>query len=63
MELLTCKEVGLLFGGSRPLHQSTVWRWAKSGKLPRPVKLSGGTTRWLRSEIEAVLARMVAGRV
>jgi prophage regulatory protein len=59
MDLLTCKEVAILFGD---LHQSTVWRWVKSGRLPRPVKLSGGTSRWLRSELEAVLARMVEAR-
>ena len=59
MQLMTSKEVGLLLGG---LHQSTIWRWVKSGRLPKPVKLSGGTTRWLRAEVEAALQRMVEAR-
>jgi len=59
MDLLTCREVAVLFGG---LSQSSVWRWVKSGRLPKPVKLSGGTTRWVRSECEAVLKQMIGGR-
>ena len=62
MELLTLREVALLFGGSRPLNPSTVWRWVKSGRLPRPVKLGRGTVRWIRSEVEATLRRMVEAR-
>ncbi|KDB05007.1 AlpA family transcriptional regulator [Defluviimonas sp. 20V17] len=33
---------------------STVWRWAKIGVLPKPVKI-GGSTRWRRADIEAVI--------
>lgn len=24
----------------------TVWRWARNGDMPKPVKLSPGSTRW-----------------
>lgn len=25
---------------------STIWRWAKSGRIPAPTKFGPGTTRW-----------------
>jgi prophage regulatory protein len=31
----------------------TVWRWTADGKIPSPLKLSPGTTRWRLDEIEA----------
>lgn len=37
-----------LYGVSR----ATIWRWVKAGILPKPVKLSPGTTRWKLSEVE-----------
>lgn len=37
---------------------ATVWRWAQKGKIPKSVKLSGGTTRWIKHEIEAHEARL-----
>jgi predicted DNA-binding transcriptional regulator AlpA len=30
----------------------TVWRWTRTGDLPRPVRI-GGSTRWLVRELEA----------
>lgn len=33
--------------------RSTVWRWTKEGKLPRPVKVTNGTTRWKLRDLEA----------
>lgn len=38
----------------------TIWRWAKSGRLPRPVKLGTGTTRWNVTEVRAALAKLAA---
>ena len=32
--------------------KATVWRWDASGKLPKPLRLTGGTTRWRRVDIE-----------
>jgi len=37
------------YGVSRP----TIWRWAKAGRLPAPVQLSPGCTRWIADEISA----------
>jgi len=35
------------------IGKSTVWRWAASGILPKPTKLSGGVSVWKKSEIIA----------
>jgi predicted DNA-binding transcriptional regulator AlpA len=35
------------------VSRATVWRWALSNRLPAPVKLSPGCTRWKLSELEA----------
>ena len=37
-----------LFGVSR----ATIWRWAASGILPQPIKLSPGCTRWRLDQIK-----------
>jgi predicted DNA-binding transcriptional regulator AlpA len=50
------------FGGSRPLHVSTLYRGMKSGRYPKPVHVSGNSVRWLRSECEAAAQRMLAAR-
>lgn len=42
-------------------HPSTVWRWAKAGEFPKPVKI-GGATRWLVSELDAFDAACAAAR-
>lgn len=56
--LLTKGEVCRYFGNLNP---STLYRQIKQGKLPKPVRV-GGSSRWLRSECEAVLQAMVDGR-
>lgn len=33
--------------------KSTIWRWAKAGRIPAPVILSPGCTRWVAAEIDA----------
>jgi predicted DNA-binding transcriptional regulator AlpA len=59
--LLDRKEVSRLFGGSRPLNSSTVYRHIRRGLIPKPVRV-GGSSRWLREECEAALQAMVNGR-
>lgn len=34
------------------VSRATIWRWASAGRLPQPVKLSPGCTRWKLAEIE-----------
>lgn len=40
--------------------ETTVWRWAASGRLPKPYKLGGGTTRWRTDEVREALAKLAA---
>lgn len=46
--LLRLNEVCELLGTST----STVWRWVKEDRLPRPIRLSSGSTRWSSSELD-----------
>lgn len=56
-KLLTDREVGALLDKSK----STVWRLSGEGVLPKPIRIAG-SSRWRRSEIEAVIARAAAQR-
>lgn len=47
-QLLDAPAVGALL----MLDRKTVERHAKTGKMPRPVKI-GGSTRWRRAELDA----------
>jgi predicted DNA-binding transcriptional regulator AlpA len=37
---------------------TTVWRWSRDGKLPKPRKLGGNTTRWNVGELRQATAKM-----
>ena len=39
--------------GRLPLSPNSIWRLARLGKFPKPVKLSAGITAWRLEEIEA----------
>jgi len=41
--------------------KSTLWRRVADGTVPRPVKI-GGMSRWLQSEIKAVIEQAIAQR-
>jgi predicted DNA-binding transcriptional regulator AlpA len=62
LDLLTRPEVCRLFGGTRPIDPATLYRGVASGKFPAPVKIGPGISRWLRSECEAALKRLIAER-
>ena len=40
------------------IHRNMVWRLARSGKLPAPVKLSEQSTRWRVGDIRKALASL-----
>ncbi len=44
-----------LIPGIVPVSGSTWWRWVKSGKAPKPVKLSDRITAWRVEDIRAFL--------
>jgi prophage regulatory protein len=37
------------------MRPRTVWRWAREGKIPAPLKLSRRAARWLASEMQDYL--------
>jgi predicted DNA-binding transcriptional regulator AlpA len=47
-------------GGRYGVSRATIWRWAQSGRLPKPVALSPGCTRWRLADIEAAERRLVS---
>lgn len=53
---LTDRQLAERYGVSRV----TIWRWARSGRLPAPVRLGANTTRW-RSDAVAEAERQAAG--
>jgi predicted DNA-binding transcriptional regulator AlpA len=61
-ELLDLKSVCRYFGGTKPINAATLYRGAKAGHYPRPVRVGPNTSRWLRSECEAALAAMMEAR-
>jgi predicted DNA-binding transcriptional regulator AlpA len=58
-ELIDISQVCRLFGA---VNASTIYRWVKAQRVPTPVRVGPGTSRWLRHECEAALAAMVEGR-
>ena len=62
VHLLDRKEVCYLFGGSKPIDASTLYRGIRQGRYPKPIKVGPGSSRWLRSECELCLQQMIGGR-
>jgi predicted DNA-binding transcriptional regulator AlpA len=61
-ELIDKREVCRLFGGSKPIDASTLYRGIKADRYPKPIHVGPGSSRWLRSEVEACLRSMVERR-
>lgn len=61
-ELLDAAAVCKLFGGSQPIHQSTLYRGIKVGRFPKPLKIGPKTNRWKACECAEVVARRSAER-
>ena len=51
-------DVAARYGVSR----ITIWRWARTGRIPQPLKIGPNTSRWNSAELEAHDARLMAGR-
>jgi predicted DNA-binding transcriptional regulator AlpA len=58
-QLLDLRAVCAFFGGLDP---STIYRGITAKRYPAPIKVGPNTSRWLRSECEAALSQMIAGR-
>jgi predicted DNA-binding transcriptional regulator AlpA len=56
--LLAPREVARRWGVS----QSTLRRWAQAGIGPQPVRLSGGTVRYLTEQVEEFERALAGGR-
>jgi predicted DNA-binding transcriptional regulator AlpA len=61
-DLLDLRATCALIGGSKPIHPATLYRGVRKGRYPKPIHIGPGSSRWLRTEIEAVLKAMIAGR-
>ena len=46
-----------------PVSHSTLWNYVKSGKFPRPVKLSGNVTAWRNEDVIAWITEKSRGAV
>lgn len=46
--------------GMLPVSAPTIWRWAKAGTFPQPVRLGPQTTAWDMSLIESWLTQREA---
>jgi predicted DNA-binding transcriptional regulator AlpA len=57
-ELLDRREVCRVCGG---INSATLYRGIRDGRFPKPCKI-GSLSRWLRSECEAALVRMMEAR-
>jgi predicted DNA-binding transcriptional regulator AlpA len=62
IELWDRQTVLKYFGGTKPLHFSTLYRGIAAGVYPRPVHTSGNSSRWLAHECREALQRMIAAR-
>ena len=47
--------------GLLPVSPTTVWRWVREGRFPKPFKLSPSVTVWDVEEAEAFIAKHNGG--
>ncbi len=62
VELLDAKEACRILGGSRPINNATLYRGIADGRFPAPVKLGGGLSRWVKTELLAAIHKFMAAR-
>lgn len=56
---VACEIIG---GRDSPINPSTLYKGIKAGRFPAPVKLGPGTSRWRRSELQAMLDEAARNR-
>lgn len=39
--------------GLLPVSAETIWRWARDGRFPKPIRLSNKVTVWDAQEVQA----------
>jgi predicted DNA-binding transcriptional regulator AlpA len=61
-DLMDVNATCAFFGGSKPIDPATLYRGIATEMYPRPVKLGRKTSRWLRSECEEALRKLIAAR-
>lgn len=60
VELMDKDETCRFFGGHmRPINHATLYRGIKEGRYPYPIKVGANSSRWIKSECEAALARLI----
>lgn len=52
----TNKKAGML-----PVSPSTIWRWVREDKFPKPYKLGESVTVWNLDVVEAFIAKRAGG--
>ena len=50
------------FGGTKPIHVSTLYRGIHDDRYPPPVKITDNIVRWLGHECRAALHRIIEER-
>lgn len=61
-ELLDIAAACRFFGGSKPIHPSTLYRGIAAGRYPKPANLGPNTRRWIRRECEVARAKLIGDR-
>jgi prophage regulatory protein len=42
--------------------ETQLWRLAKAGRFPKPIKIGGGRNAWVESEVDAYIKARIAER-
>ena len=40
------------------IAESTVWLYARTNKIPQPIKIGNGTTRWIEESIDSFIKKI-----
>ncbi len=63
VELMDKDETCRLFGGqTRPINAATLYRGMQTSRYPKPIKVGANSSRWIKSECAAALAKIIAER-